>query len=71
MKNKFIQDMITHKIFDLTLLYQMKFPEIYENLLETPLFLTYSSGEISDEDLRNYYDSLKSLLSNFEREKSA
>ena len=35
------------KIFDLTLSFQMDFPVIYDNLLETPLFLNYENREIA------------------------
>ncbi len=68
MKNKFIPERITHKIFDLTLAYQNEFPEIYENLIETPLFLTYSSKGLSEKEFKNYYDSLNSQLKILEKE---
>ncbi|MGA8853455.1 MAG: hypothetical protein WB492_04680 [Christiangramia sp.] len=58
------------EIFDLTCAFQTKFPEIYENLLETPLFLTYKGTDTSQKEFKNYLDFLKTQLRIFEEEKA-
>lgn len=50
------------EIFDLTLSFQMEFPVIYDNLLETPLFLNYENKGISERELEEYYKFLKAQL---------
>ena len=56
------------EIFDLTLSFQMEFPEIYDNLLETPLFLDYENKGISENELEGYYKFLKTQLQVLEKE---
>ncbi|WP_418502523.1 hypothetical protein [Flagellimonas sp.] len=50
------------EIFDLTLSFQMEFPVIYDNLLETPLFLNYENKGISEMEFEEYYKFLKTQL---------
>ncbi len=55
-------DQLMKEIFDLTLSFQMEFPVIYDNLLETPLFLDYENKGISEMELEEYYKFLKAQL---------
>jgi hypothetical protein len=64
--------MITHtqvlmnKIFAVTYQIQIKFPELYRVLSETPLFTAESKLNITNEDLEKYLESLKHQMSSFE-----
>ena len=62
MKNVERGNQLMKEIFDLTLSFQMEFPKIYENLLETPLFLNYDSKGISDMEFEEYNKFLKTQL---------
>ncbi len=68
MQNKREGNQLMQEIFDLTLSFQMEFPEIYDNLLETPLFLNYESRGISENEFEGYYKFLKTQLQVFEKE---
>jgi len=50
------------EIFDLTLSFQTEYPVIYDNLLETPLFLNYENKGISENEFEEYYKFLKVQL---------
>lgn len=69
MRNKEIDLQLMQRILDLTLSFQMEFPEIYINLLETPLFLNYDHKEISETEFEGYYEFLKAQLQVCEKEK--
>lgn len=69
MQNKKIEDPLLKEILDLTLSFQIEFPSIYVNLLETPLFLNYDHEEISKTELEAYCQFLKTQLLVFEKEK--
>ncbi|WP_437395796.1 hypothetical protein [Flagellimonas lutimaris] len=67
MKSKIVHykrkdNQLLQEIFDLTLSFQMEFPEIYDNLLETPLFLNYENKGISENEFEEYYKFLKAQL---------
>lgn len=62
MKNVERGDQLMKEIFDLTLFFQMEFPVIYDNLLETPLFLNYENKGISEMEFEEYYKFLKAQL---------
>ena len=68
MQNKRKGNQLMQEIFDLTLSFQMEFPEIYDNLLETPLFLDYENKGISENELEGYYKFLKTQLQVLEKE---
>ena len=70
MRHAKIKERIMKDIMELTLSFQFKFPEIYENLMETPLFLTYQEKDISEVDFKNYREFLKNQLDVFEKEKA-
>jgi hypothetical protein len=69
MLNKKIEDELMKEIFDLTLAIQIELPEIYNSLLETPLFLNYDSKDISENEFEEYCEFLKSQLRVFEKKK--
>ncbi|WP_273276233.1 hypothetical protein [Maribacter polysiphoniae] len=69
MQNKQIENQLLTDILDLTLSFQIEFPSIYVNLLETPLFLNYADSEISKTELEAYYEFLKAQLRVFEKKK--
>ena len=62
MKNVERGDQLMKEIFNLTLSFQMEFPVIYDNLLETPLFLNYENKGISEMEFEEYYKFLKAQL---------
>ena len=62
MKSLGNRDGLLKEIFDLTLSFQFKYPEIYENLLETPLVLTYKNKNISKKEFLDYREFLKAQL---------
>lgn len=53
------------EILDMTLSFQMEFPEIYDNLLETPLFLSYENKGMSEMEFEEYRQFLKAQLQVF------
>lgn len=69
MKKNKNEDQLMKEIFDLTLSFQIEFPIIYDNLLETPLFLDYAHNEISKTELEGYCEFLKVQLLIFEKGK--
>ena len=70
MWNKKIEDQLMKEIFDLTLSFQIEFPEIYDNLLETPLFLNYGDKEISETEFEAYREFLRAQLRVLEKEQT-
>ncbi|MCM8569867.1 hypothetical protein NE848_10785 [Gramella jeungdoensis] len=70
MKSLSNRDGLLKEIFDLTLSFQLKYPEIYENLLETPLFLTYKNKDISKKEFLNYREFLKAQFEILEATKA-
>jgi len=68
MQNKRQENQLMQEIFDLTLYFQMEFPEIYDNLLETPLFLNYESKGTSEIEFEEYYKFLRAQLQILEKE---
>ncbi|WP_067031770.1 hypothetical protein [Allomuricauda sp. CP2A] len=62
-------DQLMKEIFDLTLSFQMEFPVIYDNLLETPLFINYENKGISEMEFEEYYKFLKAQLRVFTKGK--
>lgn len=71
MWNKEIEHQLMKEIFDLTLAFQIEYPEIYDNLLETPLFLNYDHKVISQNEFEAYREFLRAQLRVFEEEKVA
>ncbi|MBO0329717.1 hypothetical protein [[Muricauda] lutisoli] len=72
MKSKIVHyerkdNQLLQEIFDLTLSFQMEFPEIYDNLMETPLFLNYENKGISENEFEEYCKFLKAQLRVFEK----
>ncbi len=60
---------LNSKILGITMTIQEKYPEIYENLGEMTVTIPdIEKPEINSKNLRAYYDSLKSLLKNYEHE---
>lgn len=63
MQNKgTIENRLMKEILDLTLSFQREFPVIYDNLLETPLFLDYEIRGISEMELEGYHKFLMTQL---------
>jgi hypothetical protein len=57
------------KILDITMIIQEKYPELSKYLGEMPVTIPdKKSPEINDKNLREYYDSLTSILENYARE---
>jgi CHASE1-domain containing sensor protein len=54
------------EILALTTRIENEFPELYKLLGETPLFLSYTTGQITQAELKEYRDTLRSQLSTFE-----
>ena len=69
MRNKKNTDHLVNEIFALTLYFQMEFPEIYDNLLETPLILNYGYKDISETEYEAYYEFLKRQLQVYEKKR--
>lgn len=69
MRNEKFENQLIKKIFDLTLSFQTEFPEIYDNLIETPLFINYGNKEISQSEYEAYSEFLKTQFQVFEKEK--
>ncbi len=60
---------LNSKILEITMKIKEKYPELYENLGEMPVTIPdIENPEINSKNLRAYYDSLKSLLKNYEHE---
>ncbi|HSL88592.1 MAG TPA: hypothetical protein VK870_04785 [Ignavibacteriaceae bacterium] len=57
------------KILDITMIIQEKYPELLKYLGEMPVTIPdKKSPEIDCKNLREYYDSLSSILENYARE---
>lgn len=56
-----------NEIFDITTVIQKICPELYNNLTETPLFISYKEKEIKNADYRKYLDFLKNQLEEFSK----
>ena len=56
---------LINEIFVVTTKIQKEYPELYENLRETPLFLTENETEIGSADFEQYLESLKTQLADF------
>lgn len=66
---KKLQKELLDEIFETTRVIQKRFPELYKNLQETPLFLQENEPEndLSTHDFRQYLESLKKQLATFEK----
>lgn len=61
-RKKMIQE-----IFDITTVIQKSCPELYKNLTETPLFISYKEKEIKNSDYRNYLGFLENQFKEFSK----
>ena len=61
------QQKITDKILGVTVTIQHKFPELYDHLNETPLFLSYKKMFIGMADYQQYLESIQLQLAEFEK----
>lgn len=60
------------KILDIIMIIQEKYPELSKYLGEMPVTIPdKKSPEMDSKNLREYYDSLTSILENYAREHSA
>lgn len=59
------------QIFRVTYIIQQKFPQLYELLNETPLFLSYQEKEITIKELSQYLESLIAQLKTYEQNENA
>lgn len=59
---------LMQEIFDITTIIQKTCPELYKNLSETPLFISYEEKEIKNADYRKYLDFLKKQLKEFSKD---
>jgi hypothetical protein len=60
---------LNSKILEITMTIREKYPEIYEHLGEMPVTIpNIENPEINNRNLRDYYDSLKSILKNYVHE---
>lgn len=62
MKKNTMQD-----IFDITTVIQKTCPELYKNLTETPLFISYEEKEIKNSDYKTYLNFLENQLEEFSK----
>lgn len=58
---------LMQEIFDITTIIQKTCPELYKNLTETPLFISYEEKEIKNADYIKYLDFLKNQLDEFSK----
>ncbi len=58
---------LLHEIFVTTSKIQKEYPELYENLRETPLFLNGTKYEITTVDFEQYLESLQTQLAVFRK----
>jgi hypothetical protein len=58
---------LLHEIFVTTSKIQKEYPELYENLRETPLFLDDNRDEITAVDFEQYLESLQTQLAVFRK----
>jgi hypothetical protein len=67
--NEFKEDELTEKILKVTKIIKKKFPELSKFLIEVPESeVDYEHPEISLQDLRDYYQSLNSILVKYKLE---
>lgn len=60
---------LNSKILEITVSIREKYPELYEHLGEMPVTIpNIENPEINNKNLSDYYDSLKSILKNYEHE---
>ncbi|MDP2303773.1 MAG: hypothetical protein Q8N03_15255 [Ignavibacteria bacterium] len=60
---------LNSKILEITMTIREKYPELYEHLGEMPVTIpNIENPEINNKNLRDYYDSLKSILKNYVHE---
>ncbi len=60
---------LNSKIMEITMTIKEKYPELYEHLGEMPVTIPDTENpEINVKNLRAYYDSLKSLVKNYEHD---
>lgn len=67
MRKEIMQKQLMNEIFVVTAMIQKEFPELYEHLSETPLFLSDNIEGISLVDFKQYLESLKTQLATFKR----
>lgn len=68
-RNKTANKELMDKILSVTLIITEKFPELSKFLSETPrLEVDYENPEISSNHLRDYYESLNSILNKYKLE---
>ncbi|MBC7488583.1 MAG: hypothetical protein H7282_17730 [Cytophagaceae bacterium] len=59
-------------IVEITMHIQDKFPELSKYIAEMPVHIQYTNGSnVSVEDLKKYYDSLKEVLKKYAEEHEA
>jgi hypothetical protein len=63
--NIMIHKELINEIFVVTTKIQKEYPELYENLRETPLFIAENEKQISTADFEQYLESLKTQLADF------
>jgi hypothetical protein len=68
--NIMIHKELINDILVVTTKIQKEFPELYENLKETPLFISENEKEISTADFEQYLESLNSQLADFRQSKT-
>ncbi len=61
---------ISDQIFDITAKIQKEFPELYKTLMETPLATSYKQDNITNDSLREYLESIKIQLAQFQELKT-
>ncbi len=61
---------ISDQIFDITAKIQKEFPELYKILMETPLASSYRQENVSNDSLREYLESIKIQLAQFQELKT-
>ena len=61
---------ISDQIFDITAKIQKEFPELYKILMETPLASSYKQDNVSNDSLREYLESIKIQLAQFQELKT-
>lgn len=67
---KIKENKIIARIFQLTVIIQMRFPDLYLNLLETPLFMPLNGEIITTDDYRRYQDFLEVQITEMLRKDS-
>ena len=65
--NIMIHKELINEIFMVTTKIQKEYPELYENLQETPLFIAENEKDIGTADFEQYLESLKTQLADFRK----